>query len=233
MGSKTTKDFAFRILIKEVSTVIWKSNLNKDKYPRESNYKKYLTGDTENLDPIFRGRLAYFAKVKGVVLKITDGYREYAEQVRLWNLYQRWKKTGIGTVKSASKPGNSYHGYGVAVDTSTQPIRNMTSKELYKYGLCKPISSEMWHIQPIELNNTGTYNDKYKKYLPIDLAPEMIAKYNLSDETIKFLETYIYASEFCTQLLGGITKFSVQTINFLKTYKYGEALIERFGITHA
>lgn len=104
----------------------------------------YLYGDTEGLDPILAGRLAYLAKVSSKKFKITSGYRPPEEQERLYALYK------AGKLKSAARPGTSWHEYHLAADISTYPIRGMSNSELKPYGLCKPISSEGWHIQPIE-----------------------------------------------------------------------------------
>lgn len=110
----------------------------------------WLIGEPELLDPIFAGRLAHLAESKGVKLELTEGYRSTERQTELYNLYLEYKRTGKGSIKSAAKPGTSWHEYRLAIDTSTQPIRGMNNAELKPYGLCKPIASEGWHIQPIE-----------------------------------------------------------------------------------
>ncbi|QIB68274.1 hypothetical protein Ami103574_02625 [Aminipila butyrica] len=110
----------------------------------------WLTGLCEGIDPVLAGRLAYVAQTTGIKIKITEGYRSTARQTELYNQYLEYKRTGKGSIKSAAKPGTSWHEYRLAVDTSTQPIRGWTDAMLHKYGLCKPIASEGWHIQPIE-----------------------------------------------------------------------------------
>ena len=104
----------------------------------------YLYGDSDGLDPVFAGRLAYLAKVSEKKFKITSGYRSSAEQERLYALYKS------GKLQSAAKPGKSWHEFHLAADISTYPVRGMSNSELKPYGLCKPISSEGWHIQAIE-----------------------------------------------------------------------------------
>ncbi len=123
----------------------------------------YLIGKWDELDPIFAGRLAMLAKEYRVKIKMTEGYRSTERQAELYNQYLNYKKTGKGNIKSAAKPGSSWHEYRLAVDTSTQPIRGMSSIQLQKCGLCKPIKSEGWHIQPIE---TQGQTDK-KRFEPI------------------------------------------------------------------
>ena len=124
---------------------------------------RWLSGGWEGLDPIFAGRLAALANSVGKRFLITSGYRNIQEQARLYEMYLYYKRTGKGTIKLAAKPGGSSHNYRIAADTSTYPIRTMTNEQLRRWGLCKPISSEGWHIQPIET--------RYKKNFA-DWAPE-------------------------------------------------------------
>ena len=123
-----------------------KSKLTNN-YPVASGH---LSGDYKDLDPIFSGRLSALAKASGVAFNVTSGYRSIEEQTKLYNMYLSYKKTGIGTIKSAAVPGKSSHNYKIAADISTQPIRGMDNSQLKKYGLCKPIKSEGWHVQAIE-----------------------------------------------------------------------------------
>ena len=115
-----------------------------NKYPVKDPVGR-LTGDYQNLDPVFAGRLANVCP-----MVLTESYRSSERQQELYNQYLEYKRTGKGSIKSAAKPGTSWHEFRLAVDTSTQPIRGMTNAQLKPYGLCKPIKSEGWHIQPIE-----------------------------------------------------------------------------------
>lgn len=162
-----------------------KSKLS-NKYPVAANPLDYLIGETEGLDPILAGRLAAIAKDNKTKLQITSGYRSSAEQIRLYNLYK------VGKLKSAAKPGTSWHEFRLAVDTSTQPIRLMGNDKLKKYGLCKPIKSEGWHIQPIETNGQA---DR-KRFEPILVKEEeeelkkstITAMVNGSKKTIEVIQ---------------------------------------------
>ena len=135
-----------------------KSKLTNN-YPIASGH---LSGDYKDLDPIFSGRLSALAKASGAAFRITSGYRSIAEQTKLYNMYLSYKKTGIGTIKSAAVPGKSSHNYKIAADISTQPIRGMDNSQLKKHGLCKPIKSEGWHVQPIETQ----YERDFAKWEP-------------------------------------------------------------------
>jgi hypothetical protein len=157
----------------------------------------YLTGDVDGLDPVFAGRLAYVFKVEsnkqGKVIKmtVTDGYRSLADQEKMYRDYKSGKLKATAAV-----PGTSWHGSRLAVDTSTQPIRRMTSADLKKYGLCKPILKEGWHIQPIETANMGVRAN-------MSLAPEEVEDDEVEVQKLKVLmngketelDTILYKNE--------------------------------------
>lgn len=108
---------------------IYKSNLDSNAYP-VANPDEYLTGDIVGLDRVFAGRVAYVFKVisnkEGRLVKchVTDGFRTHADQEKLYADYK------AGKIHLADLPGMSWHEYSVAIDTSSQPIRNMSSLEL-------------------------------------------------------------------------------------------------------
>jgi hypothetical protein len=165
--------------------MILESKLSRTAYP-VADPDKYLTGDKENLDPVLAGRVAYVFKVAsdkaGTIIKchVTDGYRTHADQEKLYDEKQR------GLRKSAEIPGRSWHEYSLAIDTSTSPIRQMSSHELHQYGLAKPIKGEGWHIQPIEtvgISNRTTF-------APFDLIPLVKQRFEFSDDTIRFLTSH-------------------------------------------
>lgn len=153
---------------------MYKSNLSSN-YP-VAEPSEWLTGsDYKQIDPVFAGRLAYAAKCNKVKIKLTEGYRDTARQTELYNQYLE------GKLQSAAKPGTSWHEYRLAVDTSTQPIRGFGNLQLSQYGLCKPISTEGWHIQPIEtLNLKGQANRE--KWAPVEV--EDMTK----DETLQLIK---------------------------------------------
>jgi len=134
----------------QISITTLRSKLKATAY-KTAPPEQWLTGaDYRELDPVFAGRLAYLAKDKKVNLSLTEAYRSTARQAELYQMYLDYRRTGKGSIKSAAKPGTSWHEFRLAVDTSTQPIRGMNNAQLKPYGLCKPIAGEGWHIQPIE-----------------------------------------------------------------------------------
>lgn len=190
--------------------MILKSKLGNS-YP-VADPKVYLIGDTDGLDPVFAGRLAYIAKITNTKIKITDGYRPYDEQVKMYDMYKAGKLKATAAI-----PGTSWHGSRLAVDTSTQPIRGMTNADLKKYGLCKPLSKEGWHIQPIETASMGAKCNT--SLSPIDLSAQLKAKFNLQDSELKRIEGYEYSLQLADGLLAGKKSFSQGTLDYLGDLK--------------
>jgi hypothetical protein len=189
----------------------------------------YLTGDVDGLDPVFAGRLAYVFKVEsnkqGKVIKmtVTDGYRSLADQEKMYRDYKAGKLKATAAV-----PGTSWHGSRLAVDTSTQPIRGMSNADLKKYGLCKPLSKEGWHIQPIETASMGAKSNT--SLSPVDLSEQLKTKFGISDDTVDYIESYEYASALADGLLAGKKTFSEPTTSYLKSYKYWDSLKIKLGM---
>lgn len=70
-----------------------------------------------------------------------SSYRDYANQVRFWNLYQ----SGQGNL--AARPGTSNHGWGVAVDLAAQWMRTWIDQHGAKFGWRKTEAmGEWWHV---------------------------------------------------------------------------------------
>jgi hypothetical protein len=204
--------------------MILQSRLSKTAYPM-ADPTQWLYGDVKNLDPVFAGRLAAYAKWTGIKIRITDGFRSLSDQ---WEIYGQFK---AGEIPSAAYPGTSWHGISLAVDTSTDPIRSASNKVLKAYGLCKPLSKEGWHIQPIETIDLGT--KATKSWQPVDLTPLMKSKFALSDSTMEYIAAYPYAASFCEQLLAGDKKFEASTLRYFKDYKYWASLQAKTGIIAA
>ena len=123
---------------------VWRSKLSATAYPQANPGGKLTGKDYNQIDPVFARRLAACC-----AMNLTEGKRSSERQKELY----RQKLAGI--IKSCAKPGTSYHEFGLAIDTSSQPIRGMNNSQLAKFGLCKPIKSEGWHIQPIETAKLG------------------------------------------------------------------------------
>ena len=125
------------------------------------NFKNYEQSD---IDPIFAGRLAAFAKDHEVVIYISGngGKRDYDDQVRAYKsaggLYdsvnKKWyyPKSVPKNKRLAATPGSSWHEFGEAIDildnktSSSNYMKALEYKvsidnqtELRKYGLMKPM----------------------------------------------------------------------------------------------
>jgi hypothetical protein len=80
----------------------------------------------------------------GRSITVVGGYRTYAKQVYFWKLY----RSGRGNL--AAFPGTSNHGWGLAVDLSSQWSRWAVDQIGRKYGwskACSDAASEWWHIK--------------------------------------------------------------------------------------
>jgi len=86
-----------------------------------------------------------------------SSYRTYMQQVELYNLY----RAGKGNL--AAVPGNSNHGWGLAVDLATPAMRSMVDRIGAKYGFskrCSDAQSEWWHIKYDPACNGATWSGK-------------------------------------------------------------------------
>jgi len=136
----------------------YKSALDPKAYPTlmpdEWDYWVKAENCNANIDPVFKGRLAALAKAHNKKLIFYSGFRTRAKQQELYNMYLD------GTGNLAAKPGTGWHEFGAAVDAKDW-VRELSAKEMAKYGLCKPVVGESWHIQPIEtssMNKKSFYN---------------------------------------------------------------------------
>ncbi|MFA5433385.1 MAG: peptidoglycan-binding protein [Candidatus Paceibacterota bacterium] len=155
------------------------------KYPEEKDWQKYIrfnVGPEVNLVTKWRAA-AYIRDHYGKQCTVI-GLRTYANQQTLydaWVKYKAWvdggkKGTAPPTANQAAAPGNSWHNVGFAIDFNristvngqgVYPGTLNSDFELWKagkaevlnqYGLCHAVSSEPWHVQPIE--SRGYTGDK-------------------------------------------------------------------------
>ncbi len=196
--------------------MIFQSRLSRSAYPT-ADPRKHLKGDTKNLDPVVAGRLAYLAKMLGIVIEIDDGYRSLADQWKMWKLYKAGKLKA-----TAAEPGTSWHGSGLAADINDYKVLIMTNAQLKQYGLCKPLSKEPWHIQPIETAKMGAKCNM--SLAPIDLVPQLKAKFGIGDISTDYISNYDFALEFTEALLAGKKKYEKSTIDYMSKYEHWNEL---------
>ena len=83
------------------------------------------------------------AKAAGYTVTLTDGWRSFAGQCKVYN------ETDYTAI-----PGNSRHGWGVAADLNYLGVSAAVTwihQNAANYGLHFPMSYENWHIEPINL----------------------------------------------------------------------------------
>ncbi|MBB5867361.1 hypothetical protein F4553_000740 [Allocatelliglobosispora scoriae] len=87
-------------------------------------------------------RMDAAARADGVNLRVVSGYRTYAEQQRLYDLY----RAGRGNLAAA--PGTSNHGWGLAadLDVAGQPgASTWLRANAARYGFFNDVAGEPWH----------------------------------------------------------------------------------------
>jgi D-alanyl-D-alanine carboxypeptidase len=88
-------------------------------------------------------RMSTEARVAGVSLRVTSGYRSRRQQH--W-LYERFRK-GLGP--KAARPGRSNHQRGLALDlvvgNVTTPTYDWLASHACRFGFRRTVQSEPWH----------------------------------------------------------------------------------------
>jgi hypothetical protein len=100
--------------------------------------------DLNGLLPEFRslvlGCIEEYGSRTGKTVQINSAARSSAQQA---SMHKRMPT-------KAAPPGHSPHEFGFAIDINTADIDAMEKMGLMrKYGLCRPLSGESWHVEPI------------------------------------------------------------------------------------
>ncbi|QJX80809.1 transglycosylase SLT domain-containing protein [Priestia megaterium] len=143
--------------IGNVMANLQKTGLNKMDFDVNSNDWLVTADSGVNLDkvnPELLKRISEVAKHYGKKITINSGYRTFEQQKVLYNAY----KSGRSSVQAA-KPGNSRHNYGLAIDVDDW-VQQLSEADLKQFGLHKPVSSENWHVEPLETKGETPTNIK-------------------------------------------------------------------------
>jgi peptidoglycan L-alanyl-D-glutamate endopeptidase CwlK len=54
--------------------------------------------------------------LEGIVLRVTDGYRSFAEQAQVWQVGRNENGEIVGRILTRARPGESYHQWRLAYD---------------------------------------------------------------------------------------------------------------------
>lgn len=114
--------------------------------PKQGQYpglKLQQKANVEGLNPESKSKLlamaAEYFGMTGKTLQINTAKRDYAEQVALYTDGKH----------NAAKPGTSMHEYGYAIDMNSADANALASMGLLqKYGFCRPVKGEPWHLEP-------------------------------------------------------------------------------------
>lgn len=126
------------------------SGQNASQFIMLSNGVK-LDGVNPQLLKNFHSMAEEYGKITGRKLLVTDGFRTYQDQMRMYR-----SKAG------AAKPGYSMHEKGLALDVSTADLNALEKLGLMrKYGFTRPVGGETWHTEPagLQVNLTKARND--------------------------------------------------------------------------
>lgn len=111
-----------------------------------------MTGMNENVANLFYSMIGD-AVAKGCPkIHIREGVRTLAEQQRLWDRYQAYKRGQGPKAPAAARPGTSRHGFGFAIDINPEPSVSWLVKNGYleKWGFERNLLQslgEWWHIE--------------------------------------------------------------------------------------
>jgi hypothetical protein len=93
----------------------------------------------------FFGAVEEYYQLTGKRVTVTDAYRSFEDQVEMKRKYG----------SKAATPGQSPHGFGLALDVDSKDLDDMDDLGLLrKYGLLRPVGGEPWHLEPagVQLN---------------------------------------------------------------------------------
>lgn len=127
-------------------------------------YTKFNSSvDIDGLDNNFKNKFAAMAKEyeerTGRKIQVNSAYRSSEKQAALY------KKLGPG---KASKPGNSLHEKGLAIDIQSADANKLAGMGLLdKYGFTRPYNREPWHIEFTGASKGGTEDNPLKPGAPI------------------------------------------------------------------
>jgi len=134
--SRTTRIAEFKV--PTINTQYGEKNMLTGKVSGENAPHSWYLNRLNNLATAYKQKL-----------NVYSGFRTVELQRQLFNDSD---KSG----KMVASPGNSRHNAGLAVDCDSQWVKDLSNKELAKYGLYKPMDYENWHIEPIETKGKST-----------------------------------------------------------------------------
>ncbi len=140
-----------------------KKNIYEAENGKLSGLKPIQGGAGHKLNPEAAAaydKMVAAAKEDGVTWSITDSYRAYEIQNKIfdWSYYKKTgKKRKVGTAGTpVAYPGTSNHGWGAAVDLGAKygdKAHTWLTKNASKFGFSNPFSNprtEPWHWEHVE-----------------------------------------------------------------------------------
>ena len=216
---------------------IVQTKFNKNAYNRSDPTGLFVGYNYLTLDPLLQQRTAHFIEKEadGEPATLTETHRDSALQAVYYKEYLNWKNNkieGPHHIHLASPSGSSTHEFDLSYDAAKgHPLRTADNKLLAKYGLIKPLwnKGETWHVQLIELTS-GSMKTEYKKFVPYDLVPMLVAKFGFNEETLTVIQHFGWAADFAEKLLLGQKDFSNECIDYFDNYRFWESFEKKTGI---
>ena len=212
--------------------IYMKSKLNPDKYSIMCpfDWLIFSKGWQKQIDFVFACRLAALAQSMNKKINISSGYRSTQEQINAYIGSGGKLVNGVWTGGSGyvAKPGNSWHEYRLAIDTSDSWLKALEKdlatadqKTLMKCGLFKPLTkgnktsiTEDWHIQPIETKDVSNRNS---------LVPELNNKLAKGSRGFDVLELQWRLNRF-RYMITADGVFGANTENAVKEFQRSRGL---------
>lgn len=139
--------------------LVSKFSIKKYKWANWKRWLKFTHPGHEEIDPVFKGRLAALAAYLGWILTFSRGFVTIQEQQAIGEALLKknpsWTRRPNGAIYNTkgqcmvAAPGTSPHEKHLAVDGDHR-IEVISNYVLNRFGLCRPMAYEPWHIQPIE-----------------------------------------------------------------------------------
>lgn len=153
-----------------------KLDARKYKMANPKRWLRFVNVGQEEIDPVFSGRLAALGAHLGWVIVVVRGYVTAEQQQAIGDLKLKqnpsWTRRANGAIYNTkgqcmvAAPGTSPHEKHFAIDGDHR-MEAISNYVLNKFGLCRPMSYEPWHIQPYE--TLGMAYTAREELIPVEI----------------------------------------------------------------
>ncbi len=161
--------------------LVSKLNIKKYKSGNATRWLAFRYPTQSGIDPVFAGRLAALGGSLGWIITIIRGGVTSIEQKEVGDMLLKrnptWTKRSTGAIYNqrgqcmVAAPGTSPHEQFLAVDGDVR-LEAISNYTLSRFGLCRPMAYEPWHIQPIETK--GKNFTARKTLMPVHIEGTLV-----------------------------------------------------------